>query len=434
MGVSSGALPAAPKHDGCRTSGRETSRVRSRIAVLGAGIQGSCVALELAAHGYSVDLYDRNTACLTQASFQNEGKIHLGFVYANDPSRRTARMMMRGALCFAPLMHRWLGGAFDRVPLSSPFLYAVNAKSLLTVEEVRRHFDDCVGIADDIGAAPGSDYFLRDFREPVRELAPAEWHSRIDPQNVKSVFQTNEVSIDPEAVAIVIREQIAAVPEITCRLQTTVRGVSSTDRRVTVAFTTNGTSDQESYDHVVNALWDSRLAIDASLGHVPRRLWLWRLRRNVRVRAGRVGDGIPSVTTVLGPFGDIVNFQNGDFYLSWYPVGRVGRSSELAPSAWERPSTLTGKLSTEEGTFAGLSTIVPAIAGLADDLADPPRVTEGIVFAWGGGDIDDRQSGLHNRYDIGVHSYGRYHSIDTGKYTVAPLFATEMVARIVASG
>ena len=76
------------------------------IAVLGAGLQGTCVALELAARGRRVDLYDRQSACLTGASLANEGKIHLGYVYANDASRRTARAMTRGALCFAPQIGR----------------------------------------------------------------------------------------------------------------------------------------------------------------------------------------------------------------------------------------------------------------------------------------------------------------------------------------
>ena len=51
------------------------------VAVLGAGMLGTCLALELAQKGVSVDLYDREDACLTQAGARNEGKIHLGFVY-----------------------------------------------------------------------------------------------------------------------------------------------------------------------------------------------------------------------------------------------------------------------------------------------------------------------------------------------------------------
>jgi hypothetical protein len=158
--------------------------VTLRVAVLGAGIQGTCAAFALAAAGHRVDLYDRNAACVTETSAQNEGKIHLGYVYANDPSRRTARMMARGALCFAPLMRRWLGSAFDRVPVSSPFRYAVNAASLLTVDAIRGHFDDCVRIAGEC-ASPAGEYFGRDFRQPVRRLDRSEWEATFSAQNVR---------------------------------------------------------------------------------------------------------------------------------------------------------------------------------------------------------------------------------------------------------
>ncbi len=112
-----------------------------RVAVLGAGLQGVCVALELAARGVRVDLFDKNADCVTQASAQSEGKIHLGFVYGNDRSRRTALMMVRGALSFAPLLRRWIGSKIDKVPVSSPFQYLVHANSMLTIDEVRAHFE-----------------------------------------------------------------------------------------------------------------------------------------------------------------------------------------------------------------------------------------------------------------------------------------------------
>src|SRR5216684_3388552 len=110
-----------------------------RVAVLGAGLQGACVALELASAGIDVDLYDRNDACLTQASSHNEGKIHLGYVYANDPTLRTARTMVQGGIRFASLLRRWLGSEIDKIPVSSPVCYAVHAESLLGVVEVERH-------------------------------------------------------------------------------------------------------------------------------------------------------------------------------------------------------------------------------------------------------------------------------------------------------
>jgi glycine/D-amino acid oxidase-like deaminating enzyme len=413
-------------------SQRTNEIVKFRVAVLGAGIQGTCVALELAARGHEVDLYDRNAACITQASANNEGKIHLGFVYANDPSRRTARLMAEGALCFAPLLRGWLGATFDRVPVSSPFCYAVNAGSLLTVDEIRGHLDDCVSIAADI-ASPASEYFGQDFRRPVRRLDPAEWSATFSARDVRAVFQTHEIAVDPEALGAVIRERIAAVPGINLRLGTFVQAVAPERNRLTVAFECAGTAGRESYDHVVNALWDGRLAIDASHGQVPERPWIWRLRRNIRVEASRLDWAILSTTNVLGPFGDIVNFGNGVFYLSWYPSGRVGISRDLVPSNWQPAGASTDPSATEAGIVEGLGRIMPAIRELARDPGTRLRLTSGIVFAWGATDISDRHSTLHQRYQVGVHSDGRYHSIDTGKYCLAPLFAREVAARITSS-
>lgn len=76
------------------------------VAVLGGGLQGACVAMELASAGITVDLYDKNDRCMTQASAQNEGKIHLGYVYANDRTLSTARAMVKGAIVFSSLLRR----------------------------------------------------------------------------------------------------------------------------------------------------------------------------------------------------------------------------------------------------------------------------------------------------------------------------------------
>jgi hypothetical protein len=47
-------------------------------------------------------------------------------------------------------------------------------------------------------------------------------------------------------------------------------------------------------------------------------------------------------------------------------------------------------------------------------------VDAGVITAWGGTEIIDRNSGLHLRSQTGVHSTDGYHSIDTGKFTNAP--------------
>ena len=84
---------------------------KSRVAVLGAGIQGVCVSFALAKAGYTVTLVDRAPQPLLRASLRNEGKLHLGFVYCNDPDRITPALMLRSAFAFGPLLEHWLGHA-----------------------------------------------------------------------------------------------------------------------------------------------------------------------------------------------------------------------------------------------------------------------------------------------------------------------------------
>src|SRR5688572_23290140 len=142
-----------------------------RVAVLGAGLQGACVALELAANGVQVDLYDQAGRCLAGASSSNEGKIHFGYVYANDPSLATARTMIEGALAFSPLVRRWLGPGIDRLPISPPFDYVVHRDSLLDPAAVERHLHathELVLAASDGGRA---DYFGRAYADPPARRA-----------------------------------------------------------------------------------------------------------------------------------------------------------------------------------------------------------------------------------------------------------------------
>jgi hypothetical protein len=54
----------------------------------------------------------------------------------------------------------------------------------------------------------------------------------------------------------------------------------------------------------------------------------------------------------------------------------------------------------------------------------------GYITAWGATGIEDEKSQLHERFEVGVHSVGGHHSVDTGKYTLGPYFA-ELVAERV---
>jgi hypothetical protein len=58
-------------------------------------------------------------------------------------------------------------------------------------------------------------------------------------------------------------------------------------------------------------------------------------------------------------------------------------------------------------------------------------VKGGVIVAWGESDIYDPASELHRRFEIGVTSTGRFHSVDPGKLTMAPYFADICAGRIL---
>ena len=405
-----------------------------RVAVLGAGLQGACVALELAAHGVAVDLYDRCDRPVTQASAQNEGKVHLGYVYGNDPSLQTARAMLRGALAFGPLLRRWLGaGAVDRLPTSAPFLYAVHRASLLAPDAVAAHLRCCQALARDLLGDDPPDYFGLDPREAPVRLRASDLEAAFDPRTVVAAFRTPEVGIDPEALAALVRDALAAEPRLRFRPHSEVRAAEPDADGVTVAFDGPDGPGRARYDHVVNALWDGRLAVDRTAGVAPPRPWLHRVKHFLRVHAPGRAASVPSATVVLGAFGDTVAYGTDHLYLSWYPAGMRGASDALVPPPWPLPLPDAEAAEVRAGILDGLARIVPAVRGLSEAVTAAASVRGGRIFAWGQTDIDDPASGLHERHAIGPRSYGRYHTVDTGKLTTAPLYAKVVADRVRAA-
>jgi len=210
--------------------------------------------------------------------------------------------------------------------------------------------------------------------------------------------------------------------------------VRSGDDGRTIEVEIAGERARERYDQVVNTLSDGRLAVDKTLGLEPARAWLYRVKHYVRVRARGLAPAVPSTTIVLGPFGDIAAYGDGNLYLSWYPAGMQGASSDVSPPPWPLVLDEAASSAMRRAIVAQLTRIVPALAGLARDDVESGDVKGGIIFAWGRTDIHDPASELHERHAIGPASHGRYHTVDTGKLTMAPLFGKIVADRIRQAG
>jgi len=300
--------------------------------------------------------------------------------------------------------------------VSEPFVYAVHRDSQVKVEAFATYLDATHNLVD--AAAGGDSYFGVNLAAPKR-LTQAAVESRFDPAYVMAAFTTSEIAIDTIAMAVLMRRRIAEDPKIDVRTDRKVTAVEDDGSRLRVhtAGMASGDADSETFSSVVNASWDGRIAIDATRGIHPGRKWIHRFKHGIRFRLIEK-DTLPSVTIVLGPFGDVVAYGDGSYYISWYPACMTAHSEALAPPAWRADDPCQSTIVTR--SFAGMGAIVPQLRSVRPHNI---AVRAGVIVAWGSTDIDDRASELHRRYDIGVHSYGSYHSIDSGKLTMAPHFA-----------
>jgi len=398
------------------------------IAVLGGGLQGCCIAMALADRGQEVVIFDRSDMLLSRAAVANEGKIHLGYMYAGDRSLRTAKMMMRGALFFAPFMSRRLGVPHDSFDVSEAAQYVVHRQSQKSAEDVEAYLR---AVHDLVQEAVGDDrsYFGIDLSAPIERWSVTALEQELNPREIEAAFTSPEVAIDPVMLAHLIRDRIDQTPQIEVRNEHTVLGVEG-DHTLKVVSTACGVIRKERFGHVVNALWDGRIAIDDRRGRRPARPWIHRLKYGVDLRRPSCPPVQRSITIVLGPFGEVVCYASGSVYLTWYPACLKARTSEVQPPHWPIfPEDPTRSEILRE-TFMALRAILPSLSAYNEDDLSHAVVRGGPIVAWGETDIDDPQSELHRRYEIGVTSSGKYHSVDPGKLTAAPLFAEECSERI----
>jgi glycine/D-amino acid oxidase-like deaminating enzyme len=386
-----------------------------------------CAALELAARGQVVDLYEQGAQLIGRASYWNEGKIHLGLVYAQDRSRRTARAMLEGALRFRPVLARWIETDILDRAVSGPFVYAVNRRTQAPPSAVEAHFRAVADLYRSLGRQQDAGYVV-----PLEGWIwrPIDGDPIFDRDEIAASYLTEERSIDPFIVAAGLRSAAFASPNLTVLTNSIVKSVTrGRGTELCVASDRGGYQSREVYGAVVNALWQNRLGIDASFGLTEGRPLLHRFKIGLHSEPSFVARDLPTVTFVLGPFGDTVNFGHRA-YLCWYPAGHIYTSKERTPTMTDDQLLGRDLSDVEAETLDAIGRLIPTLRADLRQSAGHWRIGGGYITAWGKTDIDDERSQLHQRYQIGFHSAGTYHSIDTGKYTMGPHFADLVCDRI----
>jgi glycine/D-amino acid oxidase-like deaminating enzyme len=402
------------------------------VAILGAGILGSSTALFLVRRGVPVVLFDAAAQPVARASRWNEGKIHLGYLYAGDASLETARRILDGGLAFRTLTEDLIGESLEPATTIDADTCLVHRDSVVSAESAARYYQAVTAL---VAGHPHADEYLGPIVPPHR-LSAAELDAEYDTREIVAGFRIPERSVSTTWVADRFAAALAADPRVELRLTTTVRGVRRDRSPSSDALWVDTDAGLDGpFDVVVNALWEGRLAIDASLGLALPPVWSHRYRLSVFLRTSRPVP-IPNAVIVTGPFGDVKNYNCRDLYLSWYPLGLTAEGAGIAPPADPDFSRVDRERLVHD-VVARLARVVRPVEGL-ESIAESVRLEGGWVYAAGQGPLDDPRSTLHRRDRVGITRAGAYFSVDTGKYSIAPWLARqladEIAAEVVAPG
>lgn len=410
-----------------------TSRFENiEVTVLGAGLTGSCVALELANRGFNVALLDQDSVPMNRASRRNEGKVHLGLIYAADSSLKTGDLQLQGALSFSSLLTRWLGDEANGLRLSTPFTYLVAQDSVLNHSQLEAYY----ALVEDayhrrLSEVPGLSYLGTRPDRLAWRIKPKDLDRRLRTDVLSAAFGTAELAIDTDQLADLVTAALDASPRIRFYPGHKVREIGrKADDFIISGDALEGPWTLKS-SKVVNATWESRIGLDTTLGIEPPPGWLYRLKYRVLAYLPDDLQDAPSATMVLGRYGDVVIRPDRTAYLSWYPAGLRGWSNALRPpDDWDEVSRGKANDHYAEVIAAFLAGIEPWYPGIA--RCKPFHVDAGVIVAYGKTDVDDPSSGLHDRTRVGVTGIGGYYSVDPGKLTTAPLFAMKAAETIAA--
>lgn len=385
---------------------------RNRIAVVGGGILGGSVALLLARNGFEVDLFEAESRLMSGASSANEGKVHLGQVYALGDAE-TLDLMLRGAGAFAPLVERALGRKLDWTELcSDDFRYVVMQGSLVSAGQLAERYRSCNERLKFLFGRGGMDHYLGRPLDRVTETEPTDFDGQL-------AFRSFERSVDPLRLAALYEEAIHSNSAIRVHLSTAVAGLYPEGPGVAVDVSNKTRrSDPHTYLAAVNCSWHQQHRLHPPDSNSTRRL-NYRVKAAVRLRGG---DRARSVTLVQGPYGDVVGHRDYTF-ASWYPEARIWHELSEVPSEGALEALTRSQLDEQvmQRQLSALSDL-----GILPGWSHAAPIG-GMVLGDGGEDIDKRHSQLHSRARFGVRTSGRVFTPLNFKWSTAPLAAFQAV-------
>ncbi|HEY7884504.1 MAG TPA: FAD-dependent oxidoreductase [Cellvibrionaceae bacterium] len=395
-----------------------------RIAVLGGGVMGCCTALCLARLGASVTLFEQHPRIMSEASRWNEGKIHLGYLYAASRTLDTAKKVLTGGLRFRPIVEQLLETSIAPWITPQADHYLVHKNSVVGPQEIWDYFTK---VTDLVLEHPDVKGYLRDISpSDLRRLAAADIDFDYNPEQIRLATRVPEYSIDTTRFADALVRRVMAESFISVLTEQSVQSVSPDGEKAERYTVHTGQDTFTGFDAVVNALWAGRPSIDKTIIGRTDFSMHHRYRVSAFLQCPPGHSNHSSAVICAGPFGDIKHYGNGRYYMSWYPAGLLAEGRNAEPPR-------APQLSAEDADAViakikeGLGDILPGAVNLLRQ-ADKINVQGGWVYAQATGCLEDPHSSLHSRDKLGLLRHGNYISVDTGKFSVAPYLA-EVIAQ-----
>lgn len=387
------------------------------VAVIGSGLLGLTSALLLAEDGHRVEVFDRHPRPWSGVSAINEGKVHLGPVYALG-DERTAAVMLRGALAFAATIERAVGRRVDWDGLAGePFEYLVMPDGLVGPSGLAAHYRRLDALLADLRPADGpAGYLGRPLGTVIDPVV------RADAATGLPAFRSQERAVDVVLLGAVLVDAARTHPRIRMVQGARVTGVDAGAGRL-AAEAPGGLDRHGPFAAIVNCAWEGRSRIARAAGAPDGPLQNVRVKSMVRLRSV---EGARTVTLVQGPFGDVVAHRTHT-YASWYPVGRIHQETarHVSPAALRAAVEAGASRELAEGQVAALQRL-----GLLGPAAEIVATGAGVILGDGEHDIDDAGSGLHHRARFGVDAHRRLLTPRNYKLTTAPLAARVVSDRV----
>jgi glycine/D-amino acid oxidase-like deaminating enzyme len=186
---------------------------------------GSSIALHLAGRGIAVTRFDREPAPFSGASRWNEGKIYLGYLYAADPTLRTARTVISRGLSFKEQVERLTEAPLPATAVTpADDLYLVRADSVVPPAATGAYLDAVAALVLEDPAAKG--YLVDASSSKVTHLSRAHLEEVADSSVVVAGFRVPERSVNTMWVADAFVAALERNPMIELALGRTVRRLS----------------------------------------------------------------------------------------------------------------------------------------------------------------------------------------------------------------